>query len=304
MSLKALLISVLLLASITYGRPLVSLRDGAQQPEVVPFTGVNSSDPRMAHGPDGLRPAAAAIAMIIASEQSKGQSAPAILIPYEYPNTTPPSPTHLFVSPTTSNKVVPHTPMPSLRTPENPPAIVPAPQSNRSERNVLILAITVSTLLGLLVLFTISKYTLGCLRDAKRKFRFSQESWGHKEKVLPSISAEVAAPDTEAEEQSLRTFSFPSRPSRKVVRIQDPNEVPSEPSIDNRFSTLIAATAFRQSHPDHDSITTQDTTSTMPYLFKVHPDTQGDHLRTRSAPVITDDSSMSTVRPANFTESE
>lgn len=291
--------SVLLLASIIHSRPMVSPRDDVQQPEVIPFTGVNPTDPRLAHGPDGLRPAAAAIAMIIASEESKGQAPGTILVPYE-PNTTL---THLFM-PATST-LTSHSAAPSLRTSESIPDVNPAPQSNRSEHDVLTIAIIVSAFLGFLVAFTVGRYIFEYLRRAKRKLRFSQQSWGHKKDSL--IAPKVLAPDTDAEEQSLRTFSFPYPPGRKVVRVQDPNKVPSEPSTHNRFSSLIASTAFRQSYPDHDSVTTQDTTSTlpymsMPYLNKTPFNTQGDHLRSRSTPVFIDDSSMSTVMPSKSIE--
>jgi len=256
----------------------------------------------MIHSPDGLRTSTTAIAMAIAAEQSKG-APETILIPYEHLNTTP-----LFVPPAstlTSHTFLSHSPTPSLRSPENTPEIYPALQSNRSQHNVLILAIIVSTILSLLVVSTVGKYTFEYLRQVQRKFRVPQESWGHtKDKVVVPLTPEVAAPnkDAEAEEQSLRNFSFPYRPGCKVMRIQNPNDVPSELSTGNRFSTLITPTAFRQSYLGHDSITTQDTTSTMSYLFMIPPNTQGDHLRTKSVPVTI--GSMSTVQPARCAESE
>lgn len=303
MSLKALLISVLLLStgSIIHGHPLVSPRDNAQQPEVFPFTGVNPSDQHMIHSPNGYHTSAAAIAMVISAEQSKG-TPETILIPYGHLN-MPSSPTNLFVPPAstlTFHTIVSHSPTPSLRTPEDTPEIYPALQSDRSQHNVLILAIIISTILGLLVVSTIGKYTFEYLWQAQRKFRISQESWGHKDKVVVPLDPEVAAPNKDAltEEQSLRNFSFPSRPGCKVARIQNPNDVPSELSTGNRFSTFIAPAAFRQSYLGRDSITTQDTTSTMSYLFMIPPNSQGDHLRTRSVPVTI--GSMSTVKPARW----
>ncbi|KAG1743694.1 uncharacterized protein EDB91DRAFT_1335783 [Suillus paluster] len=297
---RTLLLSLLLLTSITHSRPIKLPRDNVQQPETLPFTGVDPTDPRVSHDPDGLRPASAAMAMIIG--QSQGHDAPGtILNPYEHPHTTPATPTPLFVSPaSTVTAHAPASPTPSLRASGNTPGINPAPQSSKSQRNVLVLAIVVSTVLGLFVVFTIGKYTLEYLRKAKRKLRLSQESWGHKEKPFSSITPEVPVPDTDAEGQSLKTFSFPGRPARKLVRLYDPNEAPSKPSMRTRFSNLIASTAFR--HRDHDSITTQDTTSSTPYLLNVPG--HSDHSRTRSAPIITHHESMSTVKPARSTESE
>jgi hypothetical protein len=295
MSPRALLISVLLFASITRGRPLVSPRDDGQQRQVVPFTGINSSDPRTAHSPGSLRPAMAAIAMIIAAEQPEGQDAlGTILIPYEHPNITPTASTLSFY------RVARRSPTPILRTSENTPDVTPVTQSNHSQ--LLVFVITASTVLGLFLVFTVGKYALGYLRKEKLKScRFSQESLVQKETVLTPISPRVAMPDADAEAQSLKAFSFPCRPSYKVVRPQDSDEVPSEPSDGNRFSTPIASAAFRKSYLDYDSITTQDAISTIPYLSKVPPHARRDHLRTRSAPVVTDDSSI--ARPTQSTES-
>ncbi|KAG2360678.1 hypothetical protein BDR07DRAFT_129488 [Suillus spraguei] len=261
-SLKIIFMSFILLISIAHGSPIESPRDDAQQVETVPFTGVNPTDPRLAHDPDGLRPASAAMAMIIGAAQSKGHDAPGtILTPYEQPHTALAAPTALFISPTTHATA---SPTPSLHASEGTPGINPATQSNTSQRNVLVLAIVVSTVLGLLVCVTIGKYTLEYLRKAKRKLRLSQESWGHRERPIPS---EVPMPDTEAEHQSLKTFSFPGQPARKDMRPYDPDEASSKPTMRTRFSNLIAYSAFR--HRDHDSVTTQDTASSTPYLLNV-----------------------------------
>ncbi|KAG0700793.1 hypothetical protein DFH29DRAFT_1054050 [Suillus ampliporus] len=295
MSPRTLLLSFLLITSIAHGSPIESPRDEVQQPEALPFTGADPADPRMTHDPDGLRPASAAMAMIIgAAAQSQGHDAPGtILNPYEHPHTTPPTPT-----PFTVTAHAPASPTPSLRASEG---ISPATQSSSSQRNVLVLAIVVSTVLGLLVIVTIGKFTLEYLRKAKRKLRLSQESWGHKEKPFRSITPEVPVPDTDVESQSLKTFSFPGGPVRKVVRIYDPNEAaPSKSTMRTRFSNLIASTAFR--HRDHDSVTTQDTASSAPYLLNVPG--HSDHSRTRSAPIITHDEFMYSVKPARSTESE
>ncbi|KAG1807448.1 uncharacterized protein BJ212DRAFT_1386764 [Suillus subaureus] len=278
MSFRIILISFLLLISIAHGSPIEPPRDSAQKVETVPFTGVNPTDPGLAHGPDGLRPASAAMAMIIGAAQSKGHDAPGtILTPYEQSS-------HHLSSPT-----------PSLRSSGSTTGISPATQSNPSERNVLVLAIVVSTVLGLLVCVTVGKYTLEYLRKAKRKLRLSQESWGHRERPFPP---EVPVSDTEVERQSLKTFSFPGQPARKDVH--DPNEASSKPTMRTRFSNLIAYTAFR--HRDHDSVTTQDTASSTPYLLNVPG--HSDHSRTRSTPIITHDDSMATMKPARFTESD
>ncbi|KAG1861102.1 hypothetical protein DFJ58DRAFT_725796 [Suillus subalutaceus] len=294
-SLRIIFISFLLLISITHGSPIESPRDDAQQVETIPFTGVNPTDPRPAHGPDGLRPASAAMAMIIGAAQSKGHDAPGtILTPYEQSHTTPTAPTALFIPPATHATA---SPTPSFRASGSTPGISPATQSNTSQRNVLVLAIVVSTVLGLLVCVTVGKYTLEYLRKAKRRLRLSQESWGHRERpFLP----EVPVPDTEAERQSLKTFSFPGQPARKDVHLYDPNEASSKPTMRTRFSNLIAYTAFR--HRDHDSVTTQDTASSAPYLLNVPG--HSDHSRTRSAPIITHNDSMATVKPARSTESD
>ncbi|KAG2131010.1 hypothetical protein DEU56DRAFT_914549 [Suillus clintonianus] len=291
------ILSFLLLTSIAHGRPIESPRDDAQQVETVPFIGVDPTDPRMAHGPDGLRPASAAMAMIIGAAQPQGHDAPGTLLaPYERPHTTPTAPTHLFFSPASTHVTASATP--SLRASESTSGVNPAPQSNTSQRNVLVLAIVVSTVLGLLVSVTIGKYTLEYLQKAKRKLRLSQESWGHKERPFPVITPEVPVPDTDTEHESLRTFSFPGPPSRKG-RLYDSNDT-SKPKIRTRFSNLIAYTAFR--HRDHDSVTTQDTASSTPYLLNVPG--HSDHSRTRSAPIITNHDSMSTVKPAKSTESD
>ncbi|KAG1752042.1 hypothetical protein EDB19DRAFT_1084754 [Suillus lakei] len=295
MSLRAILLSFLLLVSIAHSSPIESPRDDAQQVETVPFTGVNPTDPHMEHDPDGLRPASAAMAMIIGAAQSQGHDAPGtILAPYEQPHTTPAAPTPLFISPASTHATA--SPTPSLRASESTPGISPAPQSNTSQRNVLVLAIVVSTVLGLLVFVTVGKFTLEYLRKAKRKLRLSQESWGHRERPFPP---EAPMPDTETEGQSLKTFSFPSQPASKVVHLYDPNEAPSKPNMRTRFSNLIAYSTFR--HRDHDSVTTQDTASSMPYLLDVP--SHSDHSRTRSTPIITHDS-MSTVKHARSTESD
>ncbi|KAG2073834.1 hypothetical protein BDR04DRAFT_1151633 [Suillus decipiens] len=287
--------SFILLISIAHGSPIESPRDDAQQVETVPFTGVNPTDPLLAHDPDGLRPASAAMAMIIGATQSKGHDAPGtILAPYEQPHTAFAAPTALFISPTTH---VTASPTPSLHASEGTPGINPATQSNTSQRNVLVLAIVVSTVLGLLVFVTVGKYTLEYLRKAKRKLRLSQESWGHRERPIPS---EVPMPDTEAEHQSLKTFSFPGQPAHKDVHPYDPDEASSKPIMRTRFSNLIAYSAFR--HRDHDSVTTQDTASSTPYLLNVPG--HSDHSRTRSAPVITRGDSMATLKPARSTESD
>ncbi|KAG2339134.1 hypothetical protein BDR05DRAFT_1003673 [Suillus weaverae] len=274
---------------MAHGGPIESPRDDAQQVETVPFIGV---DPRLAHDPDGLRPASAAMAMIIGAAQSQGHDAPGtILAPYEQRHTILTAATPLFFSPTTHATA---SPTPSLRASESSPGINPAPQSNTSQRNVLVLAIVVSTVLGLLVCVTIGKFTLEYLRKAKRKLRLSQESWGHRERPFPPEAT------TEAERQSLKTFSFPGQPARKDIRLYDPNEASSKPTTRTRFSNLIAYTAFR--HRDHDSVTTQDTASSTPYLLNVPG--HSDHSRTRSAPIITQDDSMATVKPARSTESD
>jgi len=295
MSVRFTIISFLLLISIAHGSPIESPRDDAQQVETVPFTGVNPTDPHLAHGPDGLRPASAAMAMIIGAVQSKGNDAPGtILSPYEQPHTTHVAPTALFISHATHATA---SPTPSFRASGGTPGITPAPQSNPSQRNVLVLAIVVSAVLGLLVCITVGKYTLEYLRKAKRKLRLSQESWGHRERpFLP----EVPVPDTEAERQSLKTFSFPGQPARKDVHLYDPDEASSKPTMRTRFSNLIAYTAFR--HRDHDSVTTQDTASSTPYLLNVPG--HSDHSRTRSAPIMAHDDSVAAVRPARSTESD
>ncbi|KAG2159224.1 uncharacterized protein EDB93DRAFT_273370 [Suillus bovinus] len=293
MSLRTIFIYVFLLISIAHGSPIESPRDDAQQVETVPFTGVNPTDPHLAHDPDGLRPASAAMAMIIGVAPSKGHDGPgSVLTPYEQPHITSAAPTALFVSSATHATA---SPTPSLHVPEGTPGITPAPQSNPSQRNVLVLAIAVSSVLALLVCVTTGKYTLEYLRKAKRKLRLSQESWGHRERSFPS---EVPAPDPEAEHQSLKTFSFPGQPARKDVHLYDPSEPPSKPTMRTRFSNLIAYTAFR--HRDHDSVTTQDTASSAPYLLNVPG--HSDHSRTRSAPIITANDSMATVKPARSTE--
>ncbi|KAG1763105.1 hypothetical protein EDD22DRAFT_952585 [Suillus occidentalis] len=251
MSLRIALVSFLLIISIAvaHGSPIESPRDDAQQVETVPFTGVDPTDPSLAHDPDGLRPAEAAMAMIIGAVQSNGHDNPGnILAPYEQPHTTPAAP--LFISHTTHATASP----------------TPTPRHSQisSQRNVLVLAIVVSTVLGLLVCVTIGKYTLEYLRKAKRKLRLSQESWGHRERpFLP----EVTVPDTEAERRSLKTFSFPSQAAHKDVHLYDPDEESSRPTMRTRFSNLIAHTAFR--HRDHDSVSTQDTVFSTPYLLNV-----------------------------------
>ncbi|KAG2744838.1 hypothetical protein P692DRAFT_2098977 [Suillus brevipes Sb2] len=295
MSLRIIFTSFLLLISIAaaHGSPIESPRDDAQQVETVPFTGVDPVDPSLAHGPDGLRPADAAMAMIIGAVQPNGHDTPGnILAPYEQPHTTPVAP--LFISHTTHATA---SPTPSLRASESAPGISPAPQSSISQRNVLVLAIVVSTVLGLLVCVTTGKYTLEYLRKAKRKLRLSQESWGHRERPFPP---EVPVPDTEAERQSLKTFSFPCQPAQQDMRLYDPDEASAKPTMRTRFSNLIAYTAFR--HRDHDSVSTQDTVFSTPYLLNVP--THSDHSRTKSAPIITHDDSMATVKPVRSTESD
>lgn len=290
MSLRIVLVSFLLIISIAaaHGSPIESPRDDAQQVETVPFTGVDPTDPRLAHGPDGLRPADAAMAMIIGAVQTPGN----ILAPYEQPHTTPAAP--LFISHTTHATA---SPTPSLRASQSTPGISPAPQSNISQRNVLVLAIVVSTVLGLLVCVTIGKYTLEYLRKAKRKLRLSQESWGHRERpFLP----EATVLDTEAERRSLKTFSFPSQPAHKDEHQYDPDEASSKPTMRTRFSNLIAHTAFR--HRDHDSVSTQDTVFSTPYLLNVP--SHSDHSRTKSVPILTHNDSMATVKPIRSTESD
>ncbi|KAG1859897.1 hypothetical protein C8R48DRAFT_834553 [Suillus tomentosus] len=290
MSLRTIFISFLLI-SIAHGSPIDLPRDDAQQVETVPFTGINPTDSPLAHGPDGLRPASAAMAMIIGAAQFKGNDAPATVpTPYEQ-HTTPTAPTALFLSPTTHATASP------THVSESSPDIKSAPQSNPSQRNVLVLAIVVSSVLALVVCVTIGKYTLEYLRKAKRKLRLSQESWGHRERPF---SPEVPVPDTETEHQSLKTFSFPGQPARKDVRLYDPTEPSPKPTMRTRFSNLIAYTAFR--HRDHDSVTTQDSASSTPYLLNVPG--HSDHSRTRSAPTITHDDSTATVKPAKSIESD
>jgi len=292
--------SAIFLANLTYARPLVSPRLGedVQQPQIIPFIGLNPTDPRMVYGLDGLRPAAAAMAMMIADGQSDRQEdSGTILTPYVQPITTRVTPTPLFVSALTTHATTPLSTMPTFRTSD----ITPMRQST-SEPDALIV---VCSIIGLLVVITIGKFIFGYLQESKRKLRLSQQSWGHKKEPFTPADLDVtaAAPATDAEGQSLRTFSFPSRPGGKATPPQEPSEVAPELTVDPRFSALISPTAFRQSYTDHDSITTRDTASTLPYLLRAPSNVQRDHLRSRSAPTITDDS-VSTVKPARCSRSQ